>query len=148
VIDLFSPGASFAIVGAAILGATIGYKAFATPALLADPTRRDWLHAFAAAVLSTFAVLIVLITAAIGDIGDGNLLTAFGAALVSQVVVVGAVYRSVLAGLVLVVGAQLASVVLAISLLLHPLILAVALTAWGFWLLDRDRVQGRARPHY
>jgi len=71
--------------------------------------------------------------------GESSLLAILGAALAAQVVVVAMVYRSPVAGLVLVVGAQLASAVLAIGLLLHPLAPAVALTAWGLWLLEQDR---------
>jgi hypothetical protein len=141
--DLFSPAGSFGVVGLSILVSMVGYKAFASPALLADPARRDWLHAFAAAVLSTAAIAVVLLAA---TLGGGSLLSALGTALLAQVVIVGTVYRSVVAGVVLVMASQLVGVVLAIAVLVHPVAPAVFVTAWGFWLLERDRVPRAHRP--
>lgn len=133
--DLFSPAASFGVVGSSILVSMVGYKAFATPALLADPSRRDWLHAFAAAVLSTAAIVVVLLASATSG---GRLSTGLGAALVAQVVVVAAVYRSLVAGVALVVLTQLVALALGITMLLHPLAPTVLVTLWAGWLHQRD----------
>ena len=139
--DLFSPTGSVGVVSASILVSTLAHKAFATPALLFDPERRDWFHAFAAAVLSTAATIVVLLTSVYGS---GDLLSGLGAALVVNVVIVGLVYRSLTAGVALVIGVNAATFALAITVIVDPLAPAVLMILWGLWLLERDRVGQRS----